>query len=142
MPYLIGVGLAVAVFSLLARLVGFDRDRAFYPTVMIVIASYYGLFAVMGGSMRALGLESVAMAGFLLVTILGFKLNLWWVVGALFAHGVLIFSTAALSPIPACPRGGRSSASPSTSWPRRISHGCSGVPKPPPNRANHRSRNP
>ena len=39
MDYLIGVGLALSV-SLLARIAGLDRDRAFYPTVMIVIASY------------------------------------------------------------------------------------------------------
>jgi len=87
MAYLIGVGLALSV-SLLARIAGLDRDRAFYPTVMIVIASYYGLFAVMGGSTQALEMESVAIAAFLLVTMLGFKLNLWLVVGALFAHGV------------------------------------------------------
>jgi hypothetical protein len=90
MAYLIGIGLALAIL-LLVRLVGLDRDRSFYPTVMIVIALLYGLFAVMGGSMRALGLESVAMAGFIFVTILGFKRNLWWVVGALFAHGVYDF---------------------------------------------------
>ena len=66
MAYLIGVGLALAV-SLMARIVGLDRDRAFYPTVMIVIAFLYGLFAVMGGSMPALGMESVPIAAFLLV---------------------------------------------------------------------------
>jgi hypothetical protein len=87
MEYLIGAGLALSV-SLLARLVGRDRDRSFYPTVMIVIASYYGLFAIIGGSTRALRMESVAIAAFLFITILGFKLNLWLVVGALFAHGV------------------------------------------------------
>ena len=38
MEYLIGTGLALSV-SLLARFVGLDRDRAFYPTVLIVIAS-------------------------------------------------------------------------------------------------------
>jgi len=90
MAYLIGIGLALAIL-LSVRLVGLDRERGFYPTVMIVIALLYGLFAVMGGSMRALGLESVAMAGFIFVTILGFKRNLWWVVGALFAHGVYDF---------------------------------------------------
>ena len=90
MAYLIGIGLALGIL-LSVRLVGLDRDRGFYPTVMIVIALLYGLFAVMGGSMRALGLESVAMAGFIFVTILGFKRNLWWVVGALFAHGVYDF---------------------------------------------------
>jgi hypothetical protein len=37
--YLIGASLALAV-SGTATLVGFDRDRAFYPTVLIV-ASYY-----------------------------------------------------------------------------------------------------
>jgi len=102
MAYLIGVGLALAV-SLLARLVGLDRDRAFYPTVMIVIASYYGLYAVMGGSMRALGLESAAMAGFLLVTILGFKRNLWFVVGALVAHGIFDFFHGRLISNPGVP---------------------------------------
>ena len=75
MDYLIGVGLALSV-SLLARIAGLDRDRAFYPTVMIVIASYYGLFAVMGGSMPALGMESVAIAAFLLVTNPG--VPVWW----------------------------------------------------------------
>ena len=44
MPYVIGIVLSVGV-ALFARHVGFDRDRAFYPTVTIVIASYYVLFA-------------------------------------------------------------------------------------------------
>ena len=44
MEYLVGVGLALVV-AVFGTLVGFDRHRAFYPTVLIVIASYYGLFA-------------------------------------------------------------------------------------------------
>ena len=90
MEYLVGVFLALAV-SLSATFVGFDRDRAFYPTLMIVIASYYGLFAVMSESVQALIMESVVIAGFFLVSILGFKLNLWFLVGALFAHGIFDF---------------------------------------------------
>ena len=90
MPYLIGIVLALAV-SLFARFVGLDRDRAFYPTVMIVIASYYGLFAIMGSSLATLALESIAIGGFILSSILGFKLNLWFVVAALFGHGVYDF---------------------------------------------------
>jgi hypothetical protein len=90
MAYLVGLILALTV-SLLASLVGLDRDRAFYPTLLIVIASYYGLFAIMGGSIRALTIESVVMAGFLLISILGFKLNLWILVGALVAHGAFDF---------------------------------------------------
>jgi hypothetical protein len=90
MAYLIGVVLALAV-SLFARFVGLDRDRAFYPTVMIVIAALYGLFAVMGGAPAELAGEWIAMGGFILLAVLGFKRNLWFVVAALFAHGVFDF---------------------------------------------------
>jgi hypothetical protein len=85
--YAIGLVLALSV-AVVARSVGFDRDRAFYPTVLVVIASYYVLFAVMGGSMRALVLESVVMSAFACVAVLGFRFNLWLVVAALTAHGV------------------------------------------------------
>jgi hypothetical protein len=87
MEYLAGLLLALAV-SASATLVGFDRDRAFYPTVMVVIASYYGLFAVMGSSTEALIAESVVLVVFLATSVLGFKRNLWLLVGALFAHGI------------------------------------------------------
>jgi hypothetical protein len=90
MEYLIGFGLALAA-ALFARFTGLERDRAFYPTVMIVIALTYGLFAVIGGSMSALALESVAIVGFILVSILGFKINQWFVVAALAAHGIFDF---------------------------------------------------
>jgi hypothetical protein len=75
--------------SVFARLVGLDRDRAFYPTVLVVIASYYVLFAVIGGSVRALVVDSMLMTGFVIVAVVGFKRSLWIVVAALAAHGVL-----------------------------------------------------
>ena len=87
MAYVIGVVLACGV-SLFARLAGLDRDRAFYPTALIVIASFYVLFAVMGGSIYALAVESMIMLGFLVVAVLGFRLNLWIVAAGLAAHGV------------------------------------------------------
>jgi hypothetical protein len=71
MEYLIGVMLSLAVAGL-ATVVGFDRERAFYPTVMIVIASYYVLFAAMGASRRTLTIEIVVGCGFLLIAVLGF----------------------------------------------------------------------
>ena len=37
--------------------------RAFYPTLLVVIASYYVLFVVMGGSIHALLVESAGMTG-------------------------------------------------------------------------------
>ncbi len=86
MALLVGVILAFAV-GRLATTTGLDRDRAFYPTVTIVIASYYALFAVMGASTHALLLESVAGAAFLAVAVSGFWSSLWIVVVALAAHG-------------------------------------------------------
>ena len=88
MAYLVGVMLALAVGGL-ATAVGLDRDRAFYPTVLIVIASYYALFAVVGDSTQALVVEAVVATAFLAVAIAGFRSSLWLVVAALAAHGIL-----------------------------------------------------
>ncbi len=87
MAYLVGALLALAV-SGMATLSRLDRDRAFYPTVMIVIASYYALFAVMGGSGHALGVETAVIAVFLAASLVGFKYSLWLVVAALAGHGI------------------------------------------------------
>lgn len=87
MGYLVGLLLSLSAAGL-AVIVGLDRDRAFYPTVMIVIAAYYVLFAVMGGSERALILEIVVGTVFLLAAIVGFKTSLWFVAIALVGHGV------------------------------------------------------
>ena len=102
MPYLIGVVLALSV-AIFARLVGLDRDRAFYPAVLIVIASYYGLFAVMGGSMRSLGIESIVIAVFMLLAVLGFKRSAWLLVVGLAAHGVFDFFHGELITNPGVP---------------------------------------
>jgi hypothetical protein len=87
MPYVIGIvgSAAIAVF---ARYVGLDRDRAFYPTVVIVVALYYVLFAVMSGSVRTVVLESVVMSLFAIAAVVGFKSSAWIVVAALAGHGV------------------------------------------------------
>ena len=90
MEYLIGLVLAGVVCAF-ARLAGFDRDRVFYPTLLIVIATYYILFAVMGSSAPALTIESSVAVVFLMLAVAGFKKNLWWVVAALGAHGVFDF---------------------------------------------------
>ena len=87
MEYLIGLFLSLAVAGL-ATIIGLGREPAFYPTVLIVIASYYVLFAVMAASGRALVIEIVVASGFLLVAIIGYKRNLWLVSIALVGHGV------------------------------------------------------
>ena len=90
MEYLIGVGLAVAV-CVFAMLVGFDRDRVFYPTMLIVIATYYILFAVIGRSTSVLVLESLIAGAFSALAVAGFKKNLWLIVAALVGHGIFDF---------------------------------------------------
>jgi hypothetical protein len=88
--YLIGFILSVAVAGS-ATAIGLDRERAFYPTVLMVIASYYVLFAVMGASPRILLIEIVVASGFLLFAVLGFKRSLWFAVAAIVGHGVFDF---------------------------------------------------
>lgn len=87
MSFLMGAFLALVV-GVFARRMSFDRDRSFYPTVLIVVASYYVLFAVMGGSMQSLLAECVAMIPFLAASMAGFKKTQWLVVVGLAAHGV------------------------------------------------------
>ncbi len=106
----IGACLAFAVGAF-ATLVGLDRDRAFYPTVAIVIASLYSLFAVMGGSTRALVVESIVGVGFIALAVLGFRSSLWVVVAALGAHGVFDLVHGRLIPIQECHPGGPHSVS-------------------------------
>ncbi len=86
-PAVVGVCLAVAV-GLFCTAVGLDRDRALYPTVTIVIAALYALFAVMGASRQTLVLEALAGAVFIAVAVAGFRLSLWLAVVALAGHGM------------------------------------------------------
>ena len=90
MAYLIGVGVAIAV-CVFAALSGFDRDRVFYPTLVVVVAHYYILFAAVGNSTQALAWESLGAAVFLALAVAGFKKSLWLAVAALIGHGVFDF---------------------------------------------------
>ena len=90
MAFLVGTVLALSV-GLFATLTGLDRDRAFYPTVTIVVALYYALFAVMGGSAYALATECIAILVFVGAAVTGFRKSLWLVVAALAAHGLFDF---------------------------------------------------
>jgi hypothetical protein len=86
MEYVVGAGLALGV-AVFATLAGLDRDRAFYPTALIVIASYYDLFAIMGGG-GTLGVETGVLVVFICISVIGFRTNLWIVAGALVGHGL------------------------------------------------------
>ncbi len=99
---LVGGGLALVV-GLFATIVGLDRDRAFYPTVLIVIASYWALFAIMGGGHDVLLREVAVAAAFAVVAVVGFKRSLWIVVFGLCAHGVFDMAHASLYANPGAP---------------------------------------
>lgn len=86
MEYFIGIALGLGV-GLLTSFVEMDRDRALYPAILIVIASYYVLFAIMGGG-TALVPELGIAATFLVVALIGFRKNLWIVAVAVAGHGV------------------------------------------------------
>ena len=90
MEYLIGLIVTLAVVGF-AVVVGFDRERAFYPTVLIVIAFYYVLFAAEGASARTLVIEILVATGFVTAAVLGFKKSFWIVPVALAGHGVFDF---------------------------------------------------
>ena len=87
MGYLIGTMLALAI-SASATALGLDRERVFYPAMMITIAAYYILFAAMGASTNVVMVESAAAAAFMALAIIGFKTRLWLVVAALAGHGL------------------------------------------------------
>ena len=102
MALLVGVTLALAV-ALFARISGLDRDRAFYTTVAIVVASLYSLFAVLGESTDALVVESLIGTVFLVVATLGFRSSLWLVTIALGGHGLFDFVHGAIVANPGVP---------------------------------------
>ena len=87
MAYLVGIVLALAV-SLFGTVFRFDRERSFYPVMTIVIASTYQLFAAITGTTELLSLETAMFFVFVSAAVVGFRTNLWIVVGALAGHGI------------------------------------------------------
>jgi len=86
-PLIAGVLLAVVVAAL-GKVTRFEQDRGFYPTVLIIIASYYVLFAILGGSSHALFWESVVAVAFSAIAVFG-SLRFPLLVGAAIAAHVL-----------------------------------------------------
>jgi len=91
MEYLIGTVLATATCVFFGTVIGFDRERIFYPMMLPPVATYYVLFAAMGGSTSALTIESLVACIFLMAAVVGFKKNLWLAAAALAGHGVFDF---------------------------------------------------
>jgi hypothetical protein len=103
MEYMIGIGLALLT-CVFATLVGFDRDRVFYPTLLALMPTYYILFACIGGSTSVLAVESLVGVAFFAAAVAGFKKNLWLTVVGLAGHGVFDFFHHLLIQNPGVPR--------------------------------------
>ena len=103
MEYVIGIAAAVAV-GLFASVVGFDKDRSFYPVVLIVIATLYLLFAAMAKSTGSLVAEAIPALVFVAMATLGFRKKApWLVVAGLALHGVFDFFHGAVITNPGVP---------------------------------------
>lgn len=102
MEYVIGV-VAATVVGLFASVIGFDKERCFYPVVLIVIATLYLLFAAMARSTGALVAEAIPASLFVAAAALGFRKNPWFVVAGLALHGVFDFFHRAVIANPGVP---------------------------------------
>lgn len=101
--YAIGIAAATAV-GLFATVIGFDKERSFYPVVLIVIATLYLLFAVMAGSTESLVAEAIPALVFVAMAALGFRKKApWLVVAGLALHGVFDFFHHAVIANPGVP---------------------------------------
>ena len=88
MQYIVGITLAL-FFCAAAAALGMDRERVFYPAVVMAVASYYLAFAVADGRNGVMLSEVAIAAVFIAGAVAGFKLNPWIAVVALAGHGVM-----------------------------------------------------
>ena len=95
LPVIIGVSLAV-VMGIFARITKFDRDRSFYAVVLIVIATYYVLFACMAN--EAIIEEVLAASVFLAIAVAGVYFRPLLLGVGIILHGVFdLFHGAIIS---------------------------------------------
>ncbi len=94
--------LAAAGVGLFAHMVGYDRDRAFYATVLTVVGMLYVLFAVMAGG-RGLLPEIAFFAVFASLAAVGFRLSMWIVAAGLALHGLFDFLRYSMIVAPGAP---------------------------------------
>ena len=85
LPISLGLLCAFAIAGA-GRCSGFEKDRSFYPTVLIVIASYYLLFAAMAN--EAIIAESLGLALFSGIALVGAFIAPWLVGAGIILHSV------------------------------------------------------
>lgn len=88
MEYIVGIILAL-LFCGAAAWLGMDRERVFYPAVVMAVASYYLAFAVVDGRSEIMLSEVAIAAVFIAGAVAGFKVSPWIAFVALGGHGVM-----------------------------------------------------
>ncbi|MGO4382105.1 hypothetical protein [Pseudoduganella sp. RAF53_2] len=83
---LIGIALAIGV-GLLGTYIKLDRERGFYPVILIVVAAIYVLFACCANEPRVVFIEILPLAVFGIAAVVGFRKSQWIVVVGLAGHG-------------------------------------------------------
>ena len=101
LPLIVG-SLAAAAVGLFAHAIGYDRDRAFYATVLTVVGMLYVLFAVMAGG-RGLMPELTFFAAFAALAAIGFRSSMWIVAAGLALHGLFDFIRYSVLTAPGAP---------------------------------------
>lgn len=90
----------VAIF---AHLVGYDRDRSFYPVVLTVVGSLYILFAAMADAGSRIITEVAFFALFVVLAAIGFRRSLWIAALGLALHGAFDFIRDSYAHAPGAP---------------------------------------
>lgn len=88
METIVGIILAL-LFCGAAAWLGMDRERVFYPAVVMAVASCYLAFAVVDGRSKVMLSEVAIAAVFIAGAVVGFKVSPWIAVVALGGHGVM-----------------------------------------------------
>ena len=95
------IGILLGILTIIAaKFTGFDRDRSFYPILLIVIALYYVLFAFQSNANDEILFEVVIALLFSALAVWGHHKSLKIVASGLVLHGVydlfqghIVFST-------------------------------------------------
>lgn len=87
MEYVIGLLLGIIV-ALMGFVLQYDRDRSYYPTLLMVIASGYILFGAMSGSLETTIIESLIALVFIGIAIYGSRTTRRIVAVGILLHGL------------------------------------------------------
>ena len=101
-PFIAGVLLAVGIAAF-GRVTRFEQDRSFYPTILIIIASYYILFAILGDSRHALFWESAVAVAFSAIGVFGSSRVPLLAGAVIAAHGLFDLVHPVIIPNPGVP---------------------------------------